>query len=83
MTVELLSVISRTAADLLNRLLIYSAADLIVLASPSGRLQVDTRPEESSSSALIFTSNSNSSREEKKKRLKLIDELIPCVCLID
>lgn len=76
MTVELLSVISRTAADLLNRLLIYSAADLIVLASPSGRLQVDTRSEESSSNALIFTSNSNSSREEKKAEInRLINSM--------
>lgn len=64
---ELLSVISRTAADLLNTLLIYSAAVLIVLPAPSGCLQVHTRSEESSSnSSKSSYQNSNSSWEEKK-----------------
>lgn len=78
---ELLSVISRTAADLLNTLLIYSAAVLIVLAAPSGCLQVHTRSADSSPNAPIFISKLKFILGRKKRAE--MNKFMNSVCVFD
>lgn len=78
---ELLPVISRTAADLLNTLLIYSAAVLIVLAAPSGCLQVHTRSADSSPNAPIFISKLKFILGRKKRAE--MNKFMNSVCVFD